>query len=867
MTMASNSETKKRTPHTFVGGDPYKLLGGVLGSGVGSWGLGDESISSWDAPEPDEVEGWISGYTVEALIERGGMGAVYKVFHKGLQQTRALKVLPLSVSLRPDFEERFLREARVMASLDHPSIVHVYDSDRSPDGHLYYVMEFVDGDDLSHLIQEGALSEDCTLAVVSQVAEALEYAHGKGCIHRDIKPSNVLQRADGLVKVVDFGLARMLDDRDEVAPNSGMTELGEVMGTPGYMSPEQSTGEAVDHRADLYALGVLTYELLTGSRPQGNFVLPSEKSGVCKSWDTLVMRAMKQEVTQRYQCVSEFKEDLADCGPHSGGRLRSWAGGKGLLVTALGALACVLGVFVFIKMSPWEAASGIDSTAETGETSSSSSSPPQLNKPYQNTLGMTFVPIRGSSVLFGKWETRWSDWDAFLSATDHKWTDPGFNHPGDHPAMNLSWHDAQAFCVWLTEKERAEGRIGAEMRYRLPSDAEWSAAAGLSSELEAPPEMRSGKIGGVYPWGSEWPPPEALGIVVDDGEAFDVMRGISDSYQRMARPMAPEKIEDFKRVTFALYRKPWSESLKEVAELFVALPEYAAGVMVMATDEAVIHYWDGKTVVLLGEWMGHHARWTLNHVGWKCADWTNDEFRAFFKKEDWGHGGDLLVGSSAVWSAREAEWKLEGRSFLSEMITEDMKSALDKHKDGQMCVKVEAGKLQFFSAALVTKVHPVVVFEGHLERSDLRRMTEAAFAKLRKKWEQEVEAIGLSFLPKYENNWQSRSSSVDATSANAFGICGLAGGAKEWVEDKYDDGKSERRTLRGGSIRLRGRGPTANAIKQVQKTGASSKEVVDFMVNYAIAPEQELLSSQRQGEAPNLRKQWFGFRPVLAFKK
>jgi serine/threonine protein kinase len=242
------------------------------------------------------------------LLGHGGMGAVYKARQEQLDRLVALKILPTEVGKNATFAERFMREARSLASLNHPEIVTVHDFGHTEDGLYYFLMEYVDGTDLRHIIQAGELTSDQAFATVPRVCEALHYAHKKGIVHRDIKPENILLDTEGNVKIADFGLAGLLDK-----PTSAytLTQSGQRMGTPQYMAPEQiEHPQEVDHRADSYSLGVVFYEMLTGELPMGRFAPPSKKVHIDVRLDEIVLHALEKEPERRYQHASEVKTDL-----------------------------------------------------------------------------------------------------------------------------------------------------------------------------------------------------------------------------------------------------------------------------------------------------------------------------------------------------------------------------------------------------------------------------------------------------------------------------------------------------------------------------------------------------------------------------
>ncbi|MHC4311836.1 MAG: protein kinase domain-containing protein, partial [Planctomycetota bacterium] len=258
--------------------------------------------------EPAELAEKFPQLEIIELLGQGGMGAVYKARQKQLDRLVALKILPPEVGRDPAFAERFTREARSMAKLSHQHVVTLHEFGHTEDGLYYFIMEFVDGTDLRHVIQTGELGTDEALAIVPQVCEALHYAHKKGIVHRDIKPENILLDKEGNIKIADFGLAKLLD-RPTTAYT--LTQMGQRMGTPHYMAPEQIEHPGqVDHRADIYSLGVVFYEMLTGQLPIGQFAPPSQKVHVDVRLDKVVLKSLAYEPERRYQHASEVKTDV-----------------------------------------------------------------------------------------------------------------------------------------------------------------------------------------------------------------------------------------------------------------------------------------------------------------------------------------------------------------------------------------------------------------------------------------------------------------------------------------------------------------------------------------------------------------------------
>lgn len=249
-------------------------------------------------------------YEITALIGRGGMGAVYRGRQMTLDRAVAIKILPPGLDeTDATYSERFRNEALAMARLNHPGIVAVYDFGSTRNGMLYIVLEFVDGTDVAQMMAEqGRLPAAHAMAITAHVCDALKYAHERGIVHRDIKPANIMVGYDGVVKVADFGLAKM----SKGGESTGMTQSGMTMGTMHYIAPEALTlGVLVDHRADIYAIGVMLFHMLTGGLPQGMFKLPSQQMpGLDPRYDGIISRALLNDRELRYQTVVELRRDL-----------------------------------------------------------------------------------------------------------------------------------------------------------------------------------------------------------------------------------------------------------------------------------------------------------------------------------------------------------------------------------------------------------------------------------------------------------------------------------------------------------------------------------------------------------------------------
>ena len=239
----------------------------------------------------------VAGYRIEGLIARGGMGVVYEATHLGLDRRVALKVIARELADRPGFRERFLRESRLAARLDHPAVVPVYDS-REVAGELIVAMRLVRGGDLRRLIdRDGPLPPERALDLLGQVAEALDAAHAAGVIHRDVKPHNILVEGDRAY-LSDFGLAKAVDE-------SGAASSASVVGTAQYMSPEQWRGDSIGPAADVYSLGCVLYEALTGIAPFGRAESDTEPE-LPVGIDAAIRRAVDKDPGERYRSAGEL---------------------------------------------------------------------------------------------------------------------------------------------------------------------------------------------------------------------------------------------------------------------------------------------------------------------------------------------------------------------------------------------------------------------------------------------------------------------------------------------------------------------------------------------------------------------------------
>lgn len=308
----------------------------LLKAGVVADSVTEGKQPIFNPPSVAELAAKFPQLEILELIGKGGMGAVYKARQRQLDRIVALKILPPGIGDDPAFAERFAREAKALAKLNHPGIVTIYDFGRA-DGLFYFFMEFVDGVNLRQLLRAGRISAREALAIVPQICDALQFAHDQGIVHRDIKPENILLDRRGRVKVADFGLAKIVEcgrsghsdvesasstasspaasAGGSAAPGTGalqdLTGAGKTMGTPQYMAPEQKEHpDAVDHRADIYALGVVFYQMLTGELPGKKIEPPSNKVSIDVRLDEVVLRALEKKPELRYQQASVLKTQV-----------------------------------------------------------------------------------------------------------------------------------------------------------------------------------------------------------------------------------------------------------------------------------------------------------------------------------------------------------------------------------------------------------------------------------------------------------------------------------------------------------------------------------------------------------------------------
>ena len=275
----------------------------------------------------------LGSYTIRELLGSGGMGEVYRARDSRLKRDVAIKVIPEKLADNPEALARFEREAQSVAALSHPNILAIHDFDRE-DGVSFAVMELLEGETLRDRMNRSQLSSTKALEIALQICGGLVAAHARGIVHRDLKPENVFLTTDGLVKILDFGLAKLMPvsfshESETAAPTLGLSQPGAVMGTLGYMSPEQLRAQAVDQRTDIFSLGVILYEMVTGKQPfhggssadvmgailrEEPQALSDAGSLIPPAIERVVMRCLEKEIRERFQTVQDLRFALENAG-------------------------------------------------------------------------------------------------------------------------------------------------------------------------------------------------------------------------------------------------------------------------------------------------------------------------------------------------------------------------------------------------------------------------------------------------------------------------------------------------------------------------------------------------------------------------
>ena len=348
------------------------------------------SASAGIVPDLAQVQRAFPQLEIFEQIGRGGMGTVFKARQSKLDRFVALKILSEQLAEKPTFAERFAQEGKLLARLNHPNIVVVYDFGQAETidetgnslSFFFLILEYVDGVNLRQAMREERFTPEQALAIVPKICEALQYAHEEGVLHRDIKPENILLDTKGRIKIADFGIASVARWTTDGAaaplpkpapdgrwnlPEERLTQTGVVLGTPSYMAPEQlATPGAVDHRADIYSLGVVFYELLTGELPReslGQWTPPSEKTPVGAEIDGIVLKALNRDRNQRHQSAEELKTEIETATivpPKADKSFMQFVEQQGLRlqIGMIGTIIAAVGIFYLSEVSTERSLSG-----------------------------------------------------------------------------------------------------------------------------------------------------------------------------------------------------------------------------------------------------------------------------------------------------------------------------------------------------------------------------------------------------------------------------------------------------------------------------------------------------------------------------
>jgi serine/threonine protein kinase len=462
----------------------------------------DESLSGarHRPPSIEKLQEFFGGYQIESLAGIGGQATVYFARELAHDRPVALKVLTIEQSANPEFLSRFALEAQTLAKLSHPGIVGVYNSGQAGD-YFFIAMEWVDGTTLRELLREEPVDARRAGELIEQLCDALAYAHGQGVVHRDLKPENVLIGHDGRVKIADFGIAKLLEESD--ASELMLTATHARLGTARYMAPEQMRGDQqIDPRADLYALGVIFFELLTGELPLPFGLAPSKIAGVPAAYDRIVARCMKPRPDERFSSAEELKRQV-----HLAATSRAPSRRRALATLVCAALL-LLGVGLWLR-GEWLHGSGRDPAPEkpTGLAALYASDEWEWSAPENlgstvNTKSNDHSPYLSADGLTLLYHSRGHDqednvdiWQCRRASKQDAWGSPerlssAFNDPL-HWSGDSALSADQLSLVFAAEWRPGQGYVDLYEARRTSNDAPWGEPIGLGDRVNGDVNDRS----------------------------------------------------------------------------------------------------------------------------------------------------------------------------------------------------------------------------------------------------------------------------------------------------------------------------------------------------------------------------------------
>ena len=503
----------------------------------GAWEVLATAASSSETETAVSIAGW----QIMEPVGAGGQGIVYRAVRRDDGAVGAVKVFRRDQSLGFENAARMEAEAATLRALDHECIVRVLDWGETDDERFYVATEFIEGCDLRRLMQVEKLSIERAMSIGQAVARGIAHAHEHGIVHRDLKPANVLIGREGGVKLADFSLARQTDT---AATLVSITRDGTTFGTPYYLAPETMRGEQASAASDLYALGVMLYEMLTGAPPAGRFAPVSAKCDVPPETDRLIESLLNEDPRERPASAQLVVRELQQIASLRAGALAArlrrhrWK----FIASAAASLLVAAGVGYLIPRSPPLP----PPPPKVNEKGFANPAAATREIPFANGLGMKFVPVPGlPHLLVCQHETRLSDvllsyageeleskawqeaygldlvtrikmkdlrptgWEMQpISALHIAEEMMSLGLKSDSAACGMNSFLVRRFCAWLTWREQREGRIHARQFYRLPSDDEWSIAAGMPPETKPSVEARHLSMkSNPFPWGGKFPPP------------------------------------------------------------------------------------------------------------------------------------------------------------------------------------------------------------------------------------------------------------------------------------------------------------------------------------------------------------------------